>query len=149
MDNYLKMISGQMTEDELETYLTITSHKTICKLMKQHKGKDYHYMITFTIDPKRHDVKSEELHKEIQNYITKRTKMLKVQQAYIVQEGGDEEEKHTHWHVSLLSKKPIKGNRFAYYKIKYGNYDYSPSKNGNNEEALNYMSKQTEPVLIT
>lgn len=150
MEQFNRMINNQMTDDELYEYITTTPVKTLSKLCDKARGKRYHYMMTFTIDPSRHDTNNLDLQTEIENYIKKRTKTIKsVIESYIVKEGGDDDHKHTHWHVSILSDQPIKKSRWSYYNTLYGMFDYSPSRDGNNQEALNYMSKQRVPELIT
>lgn len=111
--------------------------------------KRHYYLFTFTIDPKKHKL-CDDTYDKVQEYIIKQLKRkpLRICEAYLVREGGDEEAKHTHWHASVTSEKPISKDRFNYYNKIYGNIDISKSKLQTNDEALDYISKRYAPSKV-
>lgn len=115
------------------------------------ENRSYRYLITFTLDPKKGDIKCNKYIAKVSAYVVKqlRRKPLGLSNVYFVQEGGDQDNKHIHWHASVTATKPLKKDRFDYYKKLYGNVDISHTKAQTQDEAINYMSKQSTPVLLT
>lgn len=109
--------------------------------------KQYFYLITFTVDPKKQGDKSTN---DIKKYILKQLlrKPLNIVEAYLVQEGGAPSKKHIHWHAVVRSTKPIKKDRFHYYIKTIGNIDVSRTKTDTIQEALNYISKEHQPTRV-
>jgi hypothetical protein len=107
---------------------------------------EYIYMLTFTIDPKRH--KNPDL-KEIEEYIIKQLKRkpLQITKAYLVKEGNGKDVHH-HWHAAISTKKYLKADRFAYYQKLYGRYQINRSKTDDINETLIYISKENKPNEI-
>ena len=46
-----------------------------------------------------------------------------------------------HWHACVVTTKPLKKDRFNYYRQKYGNIDIAKNKAQQTSEILNYMTK--------
>ncbi len=106
------------------------------------KTKIYTYMITFTIDPKKHDVKDEKIHSLIQEYIESFAIARTPNKASYVKEGTDTEHKHTHWHLGLETKKYIDFSNFLkFYRKTYGSVDISKSWSNDFNNILIYISK--------
>lgn len=146
-----KLINGVDELDELELgQLAKLSKSQFARLVKQIKGEKtyYRYMLTFTLDPKKNQF-TDSFFTKVESYIVKQLhrKPLGIIKAYLIREGGDND-KHVHWHSAVLTDKPLKADRFNYYKKLYGNLDLSRTKAQNLEETLNYMSKQAIPKQI-
>ncbi len=112
-------------------------------MLKIKKSKTFQYLITFTIDPKKHNVKDETLHRKIENYIKLRftREAIGAIRADIVKEGSTKENIHTHWHVALKSSKWLLKKSFKYYEKLYGFVQINKSTNNNYENRLNYLNK--------
>lgn len=108
--------------------------------------KRYRYMITFTVDPKKPKTPVEDIYKYICKQFTERPP-LKVEEAWIVQE-GDGVDKHIHWHVYVETSVSLKKDRFQFYTKKFGKIDFSRHKSTNSDSALEYMSKEANPVQL-
>lgn len=107
--------------------------------------KEYFYLITFTIDPKKHDVNDVIFQDHTEEYIIKVCKNAKGQNIHISKEHADS---NCHWHVSLKTTKPIKYSKFRHYKLTIGNVDISRSKQDSQENSINYISKESMPTKI-
>lgn len=120
----------------------------IKRIKKEAKKQDYHYMITFTIDPNKHPKVDTELTKRIEDYITAQSTRsgLHIKEMHYVKEFH--KNGRPHWHVSLSTTKSIKKALFSYYQKIYGNIDFSRSKGKNNQDALAYMSKSGTPIQL-
>lgn len=112
--------------------------------------KSYTYMITFTIDPERHNVKSEKLHAKIDKYIKKFpiSKSCDVIRADYVREGSDKEHKHIHWHLGIETRNIFKSKTLKYYNLKFGNTDVSKSYDNNYNNVLKYINKVNRSVQL-
>lgn len=133
------------------TELHLYPKKQIFKEIDKQQGKVklYYYLLTFTLDPKKNTL-SDDLYDTVEEYICKQMKRqpLRVTESHIVREGSDEDQKHTHWHVSVICEKHLKKDRFSYYVKLYGNIDISKSQIQSNTEHLDYMSKQNTPKRV-
>lgn len=108
----------------------------------ENEDKSYTYMITFTINEKKYDVKSKDLHNEIEEYIIGFGEQRKPQRCDLVKEGTDEDHKNTHWHLGLKTKKYIDFSNFLkFYRKKYGIVDVSKSWSNDYNNILIYINK--------
>lgn len=106
------------------------------------KNKTYTYMLTFTMDPKIHDVENTALHAEIEEYIIRFAFNRNAERADIVKEGTDEDHKHTHWHLGLELKKYIDFSTFLkFYRKTYGSVDISRSWSNQYINVMKYINK--------
>lgn len=146
-----KIIDGKDFTLREATELHSYPKKQIYRMMDKLNGKVklYYYMLTFTLDPKKNDF-SDDFYDTVEEYICKQMKRtpLRVTEAHVVREGSDEDQKHTHWHASVITEKPLKKDRFSYYQKLYGNIDVSKSQIKSNNEHLDYMSKQSTPKRV-
>lgn len=119
-------------------------------IAKEMERRGYYYMLTFTLDPKKHaftDRYYDRVEKYIRGLVNNKAWNL-LFFAY-VREGGDEDHKHVHWHVSIKCSKALGVMKnIQYYKKRFGNVDKSRSKHSNNISAHKYMSKQSEPIVL-
>lgn len=109
------------------------------------------YMLTFTLDPKKVDVKDMYEIQHIEQYITKfisTTKQLELTSFDIVREGSDMENVHTHWHVCITNKGYIDKKIFNTYIRKYGHIDVSLNKTNNYDSVITYMSKTNKVISV-
>lgn len=116
------------------------------KYIKSLERKKYYYMVTFTIDPNK---VPPEMFPSAQLYIedqVKRENVLKIEEYEYVVEYT--QQGIPHYHVSIVTTKPLFKNRFQYYTKKYGHVDISRSKQTSTQEALNYMSKVGIPIKL-
>lgn len=129
-------------------FICSLSKKQLVKIMDKISGKVkyYHYLITFTKDPQKCKNVTNEF---LESYIEKQMKRapLQITQCYLVRE-GDDVDVHVHWHCAVQTLKCLKKDRFHYYVKKYGNIDISISKVQNLEESINYLSKDSTPVVV-
>lgn len=119
------------------------------KAFKKCQGsKKYHYLITFTIDPKKHPTVSDELEATIEKYISDQATRtgLNVHEMHMVKELH--KNGRPHWHCSVTTTKSIKKALFTYYQKIYGHVDLSRSKGENNQDSLDYMSKCGTPTKL-
>lgn len=112
------------------------------------KKNKYHYLVTFTIDPKKHPEITEELETSIETYIKNQADRqgLNIHEMYIVKEFH--KNGRPHWHCSITTTKSLKKALFTYYQKLYGTIDLSRSKGENNQDSLNYMSKCGTPTKL-
>lgn len=121
------------------------------KLVNEYENanKTYTYMLTFTIDPKKHDVNDPKLHLEIEDYILKWAVRRTPLRADYVREGTDEDHKHTHWHLGLEMKKYIDFSNFLkFYRNSYGIVDISKSYSNLYKNILKYINKSVPSSKI-
>lgn len=152
--------SNDMSENFLKDLLTKTlpnevfvdwliqynneSTKVLTKIIKNHiKEKRYMYMITFTLKDPKDETQAEE-------YIISQAKREALQIVQYQYAKEYTKKGIAHWHVAIETKIPIKKDRFIqYYKNKsYGNIDLSRSKSTNYQNILNYISKDTNPIVL-
>lgn len=127
---------------------------------KKRKQDGYYYMLTFTLNPKLAERNEaylgdgrfrESWYNRVEKYIKKlsQNKAWELDFFAIVREGGDEQHKHVHWHVSIKTRKYFDFKRnLSYYMKLYGNVDKQLSKLSTNKYAYKYMSKQCEPTVL-
>lgn len=122
--------------------------KFAVELKKQIKARDkknkrYMYMITFTCDPRKIDVKCDFMMKANEEYILDRLKKpgLKLVRLEYVREGGDDTHKHTHWHCGVVSKRYLDKWDFKTYLKNVGRIDVDISKSSNFKHIQVYMNK--------
>lgn len=114
---------------------------------KQEKKENHilKYMITFTIDPKRHpdqhDTKFQDL---AEKYIIKRLSS-KCERIYLVKEHAND---NVHWHVIVYCKKYFDQKWLQYYIDKYGIAKSIRSHNLSDEDSYNYLSKEGDIKVI-
>lgn len=103
-------------------------------------SKEYKYMITFTIDPKKHSNKNDvQFQEEVEGYIVKLLKdRRRFKTVYYVKEHA---ETNVHWHAVVYSNTSFKQDLVRYYKNKYGHVDVSRSHEMNDEHTQKYLSK--------
>lgn len=107
------------------------------------KPKVYRYLITFTIkEPENHD--PDKIEKYIKDQFLRSA--LQVNEAYMVRELTKKDVPH--WHVACETTKYLPKDRFHYYTQKYGNIDISKTKSQTLKYAINYISKDNEPLKI-
>lgn len=116
---------------------------TINKKRKQQQEKLYQYLVTFTIDPKKHPVITQELEDKIISYLETQPDRpsLRVKECSYVREthlSG-----MPHFHMKLIcSGKPLRTDAFRQYNKIYGNTDISRSKHTNGQHIDNYLNKE-------
>lgn len=157
----IKMFKKEATPDDMLKNISIVKQYTGKRLQQAYRiykqgDTIYQYLITFTKNPKllaqRHKNINDRniLNNEIKEYIKKQfhREPLKIKEAWLIEE-GDDVDKHVHWHVGVRTTKPLKKDRFNYYKEKYGNLDINKSKCDEDlQEVINYMSKTGLPERI-
>ncbi len=133
----------------------ICKYRLFHRYMKQYveeyeeENKIYTYMLTFTIDPKKHDVKDSKLHDVIEEYIVGFAERRNPLKSDIVKEGTDEDHKHTHWHLGLELKKYIDFSTFLkHYRKKYGSVDISKSWSNVYNNILIYINKSNPSTKL-
>lgn len=99
----------------------------------------YKYMVTFTIDPKRHEPTDALLQERIEEYIVGLFNKDLYDKFYFVKEHATS---NCHWHCVVYTSKALKYDRLTYYKTKYGNVDVSRSHELNDEHTMKYLSKE-------
>lgn len=139
--------TGDVDNDRVY-YNSLSSERCINEYVKWLKQKDelskqknYYYLITFTLVDKDNESSAEA-------YIIRQTERsaLKLQSYEYVKEYT--KAGMPHWHVSAVTTKPLKKDRFHYYSKKYGSIDLSRSKAQHDFEALNYISKSATPTKL-
>lgn len=106
---------------------------------------EYKYMITFTLDPKKVDMRDESKKVIIEDYIVG---LLKVPENHRFYYSREHEDTNTHWHTIIHRKTPFKQDKLAYYKKKYGNFDVSRSKILTDDSSIKYLGKESEIITI-
>lgn len=110
-------------------------HRRLKAHLKKLQKKKYYYMLTFTL---RDSTQDED---EVELYIIKQSKRtaLQIDEFHHVKEYT--KKGVAHWHVAIVTTKPLKKDRFNYYIQKFGTLDISKNKAQNIDEMLNYMTK--------
>lgn len=144
-DIFISRVNKGLTHKECikDIPIMIFSKLDFHKKMKSYykNAKEYRYLITFTISPKKFETITDSLEEEIEDFIESQSKRkaLKITHFAYVRELHDN--KRPHWHVSIKTSKCLKKDRFNYYIKKYGYIDFSKSKDTNEQESLDYLSK--------
>ena len=112
------------------------------------QGKLYIYMLTFTIDPKKHPEITPEITDVIDDLIKSQASRtaLKIKNYSYVKEFH--KDGRPHWHALIVTYKALAKDRFNYYISKYGNIDISKNNSQQTDEIVNYMSKSAEIVTL-
>lgn len=108
--------------------------------------KSYRYLMTFTLKPSLHG--DNDSYEQAEKYIKDQVhrEALGILEYYYIKELT---KKGTpHWHVAISTSKPLKKNRVQYYEKKFGHVDLSRTKGQTLQEALNYMSKEGQPIKL-
>lgn len=121
-------------------------YRDVVHEMNKHVKKEYHYLITFTLDPSKGPFETDLVEKYICKLLT--SKSLKLIVADVVYEIGASD--NSHWHAYARSLTPLKKNRFSTYINRYGNVDISKSKSQDSSHILTYLNKEnTSKSLIS
>lgn len=99
----------------------------------------YKYMVTFTIDPKKHDPADSILQDRIEEYIVGLFNKDLFDKFYYVKEHATS---NCHWHCVVYTGKALKYDRLTYYKSKYGHVDVSRSHELEDEHTMKYLTKE-------
>ncbi len=107
--------------------------------IEKHKPpKLYRYMITFTIDPKKHTtVPIQKIEDYIESQVTR--KALGVQRFEYCRE---HDETNIHWHVNVVTDRAIRSDAFNQYSKNYGFVQISRSKDTNAQHGSIYLNKE-------
>lgn len=116
--------------------------------LKENARQDYYYLITFTLDPKKNEKKKTA--KQIEEYIhvqAKRKQALHIEKCVCSQEFH--KDGRPHWHVAMITTKPLRSDAFAYYKKLYGNCKIDPSKTYKSwDDLYGYVHKENDPITL-
>lgn len=135
--------------DLIRKYKYFSSYYKEYVKIYEDKDKTYTYMVTFTIDPKKHNVNDIKLHDEIENYVIDYALARKPIRCDYVKEGTDEDHKHTHFHLGLETKKYIDfSNSLKFFNKKFGNTDISRSYSNIYNNVLIYINKSIQSTKI-
>lgn len=116
--------------------------------------KLYYYFLTFTLDPRlaeRVGGFSESYYDRVERYIYKLIQNDKWYTQYIsiVREGGDDVDKHTHWHVYIVTTKYFdSASKLGHYRKLYGNTKLLVSNRNFVPHAYHYMEKQNSQKIL-
>lgn len=137
-----------ITEPESYTLLGIGEwldvyHSVFFKYLKGKTIKRYMYLVTFTL--KTDSIKDALQAEEFVKSQAERTALQIKKYAYVkelTKQGTP------HFHVVVETLKPLKRNRFQYYEKLFGSVDISRTKGQTTQEALQYISKDSTPVIL-
>lgn len=120
--------------DNVEAYFSYLTFK---------EKKKYIYMLTFTLKPE-----AVGKAKEAEDFVRAQAdrKALGITSYSYVKEltkAGV-----PHFHAVIETEIPLKKNRFQYYEKIYGKVDFSRTKGQTNQEALEYISKDSVPIVL-
>lgn len=102
--------------------------------------KEYKYMLTFTIDPKKHNPTEGLVQASIEKYIIKLLKDSKNSKFYFAKEHANS---NCHWHCVIHRDTIFRQDIVRYYKQKYGHVDISRSHDLSDEHTEKYLSKES------
>lgn len=132
--------------------------RQLCQSFKERASKPakklYYYFLTFTLDPRlaeRVGGFSEAFYERVHRYITKliQNKQWCTEYISLVREGGDDVDKHTHWHAYIVTTKYFdSASKLGHYKKLYGNYKLCVSKKNFVPHAYHYMEKQNSQKIL-
>lgn len=146
---YLKALQEGEDTEWVNTYVGRPDfHKAFKKALKGTKLKRYIYMVTYTVDPKKHPEMTDSLEQEVQAFIEsqgKRSALGVLRYEYVKEHHKDG---RPHWHALVETSRPLKKDRFNYFVKKYGNVDIAKNKAQQNTEILNYISKVETPTRV-
>lgn len=101
---------------------------------------EYKYLITFTLNPSKVDLKDSDLKSKIEAYIVG---ILKVPENHRFYYSREHDNTNTHWHCIVHRKTPFVQDKLRYYKKQYGNVDISRSKDLTDEHSVKYLGKES------
>lgn len=150
-----RSLSGDAQIEYLENLCGGSSTKweqwrKLCQNSQRRRFPYYYYMITFTLDPSKPGFGTDPYYDKVEKYIRKLIQNKGWEPLYIaiVREGGDEDHKHTHWHVCFVSHCWFDSKNIAYYKKLYGSVDISTTHSQNIFNTIKYMNKQRQPDIL-
>lgn len=108
--------------------------KVLQRTMKEQEKKKYYYLITFTLKPGADPDKAEAYIRRVPE-----RSPLQVTRCDLVKEYT--KKGVAHWHMSVITTKALKKDRFSYYAQKFGTLDISKNKAQQYDEMLEYMTK--------
>jgi len=111
--------------------------------IKKAKLKRYIYLVTFTLKP---DAINEAAKAE--QYVIQQVARSALHLVSFVYVKELTKQGVPHWHCVVETTEPLKKNRFAYYEKLYGHVDLSRTKGQTTHEALAYISKDGDPVVL-
>lgn len=130
---------------ELTDYIQKYYRELLHDAINYKPKKDYLYMLTFTIDPKKvaslNDIGTQD---KIELYISKLLSRC-CREVRLVKEHADT---NCHWHASIICDKYFDHKNISYYKRVYGLVDVSRTRSNSIEKTLKYMEKENEPTKI-
>lgn len=111
------------------------------KSQAQKTQKTYTYLITFTIsDP------TPEKIQQCKEWIVDRKNCDYFKEMYISLE---HEDTNAHYHVVIVTIKPIEKTRFKYYTVKFNSFiDFKRVTKGTEQDTIDYIRKDSEPEHI-
>lgn len=145
--------SGEMEEDvaiKMISKQPMAFHRAVKKYFANLDIRDrsYNYMLTYTIDPKKHPDITTELVTKIEGYIegiAERKALKLIQFEYVKELHKDG---RPHWHCLLTSKKALKKSMFIYYQKIYGHLDFSSTRGKTDQYIKEYISKDNTPKQL-
>ncbi len=139
MDCFVHMLKKKQFEQATAWYRIHYNEKDFVKRFKmacnKNEKKKYYYMITFTLKRDFCDYKNIEAFIKTQAFRS----ALQIEKASIVRELT--KNGRPHWHMSVVTTKLLKKDRFTYYQKHYGNIDISKNRHNTGSEMLEYMCK--------
>ena len=137
---------GELFRECFDQYGSQWGHQYIDWAMakaKAAKVKLFHYLVTFTVDPKKDFDKD-----KVESFIHMQPKRtaLQTKTAYVAQETTKAGQPH--WHMYIVTTKALRSDAFKYYQDRYGNVDISRSKYNNEADALSYITKESDPIKL-
>lgn len=136
-----------LTKDQLRYFTDPEFTKILRKQIIDSERKKYMYMLTFTLDPKKNEI-TEDLESTVSTLIENQSNRDALKITYFAYSKEYTKAKLPHWHVVIVTLKPLKKDRFQFYTKKYGNLDLSRTNGTTPLEALNYISKDVEPKVL-
>lgn len=134
--------------DRLSSICPKVYNKWLKAAIAEVHGISYLYMVTFTIDPKKHPEVTDDLVNQIELYISSLTQRVALKIIYLSYVKELHKDGRPHWHVAIKTVKSLDKSRFCTYQKKFGNIDFSPSKTQSLDEMLNYMDKEGSRVEL-
>lgn len=130
---------------DLVAFTTENMQKIVHDIKYWEPEKEYKYMLTFTLDPSKVNLKDNDKKDKIEKYISNLIRGPDTIKAYMAREHNDS---NTHWHVIVHRRKALKSDYLSYYKKTYGRVDTSRSKNLEDTHSMKYLTKESEIIQI-
>lgn len=129
---------------------TVKEVEQLVETVKQlrRNSKVYQYMVTFTIDPSKHPIITDELEVKIIGYLESqpdRPSLQVIECSYVKElcKSGK-----PHFHMKICTRKALRSDAFSQYVKVYGNVDISRSKHTNGKHIDIYMNKENVPKVL-